>query len=176
MLPSHTCAVRPNILWSLPSLNFIKINVDWSFSSSASGIGGVFRDHQGAFLLYFVKSVDMDYANYAEVLAIREGLLVVAASRWASSKLSWSSLIRAMLSLGSSPRLMPRGDSNPSSERLFPDLVVILNVLLLILDVLVTRLPIFWLEWRLRATILLTLSSHLLFWKDVLKLLSCWIL
>lgn len=47
VLPSHVRVVRSNISWSSPCLNDIKINVDDSFSStsSANGIGSIFRDH-----------------------------------------------------------------------------------------------------------------------------------
>lgn len=70
--------------WTPPSPNRIKINVDGSFSSTtgARGIGGVFRDYSGTVLLHFAKQVKVNSAIYAEVLAIKEGILIAAAFRW----------------------------------------------------------------------------------------------
>lgn len=78
---------RPNVSWVPPYYNTIKINVDDSFQplSGASGIGGVLRDHIGSFLLHFAKQVEADSAIHAEVLAIKEGMLVAAASKWSGT-------------------------------------------------------------------------------------------
>lgn len=67
VFPSHIRVVWPNISWSRPGHDSIKINVDDSFSSSfmVSGIRGVFRDHQGTFLLHFAKKVDVESAIHA---------------------------------------------------------------------------------------------------------------
>lgn len=58
VLSSHSMAVHPNVSWSLPAHNSIKINVDSPFSSSsgANGIGGVFRDHHGFFSYSFYEA------------------------------------------------------------------------------------------------------------------------
>lgn len=47
----------PIVSWTPLGESTIKINVDGSFSPMfrASGIGGVFKDHQGSFLVYFAK-------------------------------------------------------------------------------------------------------------------------
>lgn len=50
--------------------------------SSASGIGGVLKDHSSSFLLHFTKHVEANSTIHVEVLAIREGILVAATSRW----------------------------------------------------------------------------------------------
>lgn len=51
----------------------------------SSGVGGDFKDHRGTFLLHFEKQVSTKLAIYAEILAMKEGLLIRAASRWATS-------------------------------------------------------------------------------------------
>lgn len=58
--------------------------MDASFNPllGASRIGGVFRDHFGSFLMHFAKQVEANSAIHAEVLAIREGMLVATTSRW----------------------------------------------------------------------------------------------
>lgn len=68
-------------------MHSIKINVDDSFSYSilVSGIGGVFGDHLGLILLQFAKQVKAELVIHAEILAIMEGMLIAAASRWSGS-------------------------------------------------------------------------------------------
>lgn len=65
-------------------MDFIKINVDRSLFAEPkySGIGGLLRDHYGNLLLHFAKEVLIDSAILIEIHAIREGLLVAAASHW----------------------------------------------------------------------------------------------
>lgn len=45
----------------------------------------MFRDSDGRVLLQFFKEVCVDSTIYAEVMTLREGLLVAAVSRWSSS-------------------------------------------------------------------------------------------
>lgn len=61
--------------------------MDRSFISSngQGGIGGIFRYNHGNPLMHFGKQFVVDSGNHAEILALREGLLVVAASRWGHS-------------------------------------------------------------------------------------------
>lgn len=82
MVAPHLVASRPNISWSPPTQGIIKINVDESFSgeSLASGIRGVFKDHNESILLQFAKQFGADLAIHAEILAIRNGMLIVTAS------------------------------------------------------------------------------------------------
>lgn len=77
----------PNSSWSPPSSGSIKIYVDGSFSvkASRSGIGKIFRDHLGNTLLHFNKEITVDLVILIEIFAIREGLLLAAASPWAFS-------------------------------------------------------------------------------------------
>lgn len=63
-------------------------NVDGSFlvNSGRGGIGGgVFRDSENQVLSQFGKEVLLDLTVHAEVVALREGILVAATSRWVSS-------------------------------------------------------------------------------------------
>lgn len=62
------------------------MNVDGSFLwfSDRWGIGGVVRDSEGKFLIQFSKEVRVNSTVHVEVVALREGLLVAAASSWAS--------------------------------------------------------------------------------------------
>lgn len=63
------------------------MNIDDFFlrSSGKEGIEGVFRNLKGKVILQFDKEVSMESAVHVDVLALWEGLLVVAVSRWASS-------------------------------------------------------------------------------------------
>lgn len=86
-LAPHLGSTRPNVSWTTPKQEIITIIVDGFFSSSPttpSGIGGVFRDHLGTFLLHFVKQADAESAIHAKVLAIGEGMLIASTSQWAS--------------------------------------------------------------------------------------------
>lgn len=73
--------------WVPPDLGFIKINIDGSFSAEVdrNGISGIFRDHTGNTLLQFNKEILSDSAISAKISAIRDGLLIAAASRWSNS-------------------------------------------------------------------------------------------
>lgn len=53
--------------------------------SSRSGIGSIFRNSGWRVLAQFRKEVVVDLVVHADVLALREGLLAVVASRWTSS-------------------------------------------------------------------------------------------
>lgn len=80
----HRLSVRPNVSWVPPDHNTIKVNVGGSSYpfSGASEIGRVLKDHCGSFQMHFAKQVEADLAIEAEVLAIREGMLVATASKW----------------------------------------------------------------------------------------------
>lgn len=74
-----------HISWSLPPFGTIKVNINGSFNGSngQSGIGRIFRDDLGTSLLHFGKQIVADLTNHAEILAIKEELLIVVASRQA---------------------------------------------------------------------------------------------
>lgn len=86
-LHQHKKASRPNVSWFSPSQSMIKINVDGSFSfrNGSSGIGGVFKDSFGTFILHLENKMDVNSTIHAEILAIRERLLITVASRWSGS-------------------------------------------------------------------------------------------
>lgn len=71
-------------MWTPLTPSFIKVNIDKSFlgDSNIKGIDGVFRNSKGRVLLEFGREVSVDSTVHVEVLALREGLLVVATSRW----------------------------------------------------------------------------------------------
>lgn len=66
-------------VWKPLTLGFIKINVDDYFLGvfEQRWYRGIFRNSEGDVLLQFCKEVYVDLAIYAEVLPLREGLLVV---------------------------------------------------------------------------------------------------
>lgn len=70
--------------WALPTSGYIKINEDESFSAEShrSGIGIIFQDHSSNILPHFSKEITMDTTILIEIIAIKEGLLIAAASRW----------------------------------------------------------------------------------------------
>ncbi|PKU74895.1 Putative ribonuclease H protein [Dendrobium catenatum] len=65
-----------NVFWRPPPPNWIKVNVDASlFSSYKAGIGGVFRDHRGRFLMAFGKKLthwDISYLELLSILSMKE--------------------------------------------------------------------------------------------------------
>lgn len=72
-------------MWVPLVLGVIKINIDGSYSVefNRSGIGGVSHDYFGNITLHFNKDILMDSAIMIEVMAIKEGLFIAAASQWA---------------------------------------------------------------------------------------------
>lgn len=85
-MPIRAHPHRPSIVWNPPLLGNIKINVNGSCSAgSTSGcIGRVFLDQDSRILLHFGKQVTVDLAIQTEVLVIREGIFIVAASQWSN--------------------------------------------------------------------------------------------
>lgn len=71
-------------VWTPPDNEQIKVNVDGS-CLSGSGRGGIFRNSGEEVLIQFGNEMEIDSSIHAEVLALRKGILVVAASRWVSS-------------------------------------------------------------------------------------------
>lgn len=87
VVPQPPAPSRPYLAWTPSCQGTIKVNVNDSFSSASmsSDIVGVFKYHKGNFLLYFGKQVMVDSVIQAKILAIREALLIAAASRWATT-------------------------------------------------------------------------------------------
>lgn len=52
---------------------------------SRSGIGYIFRDHEGNVLLKFDKQIHVDSTIHGELLAVRKGLLTATTFRWTNS-------------------------------------------------------------------------------------------
>ncbi|XP_021296093.1 uncharacterized protein LOC110425486 [Herrania umbratica] len=75
---------RKGVVWVKPLRNCMKLYVDGAARGSPEpvGIRGVLRDHQGDIKITFSKSVGIGDANLAEILAVREALVVFLASRW----------------------------------------------------------------------------------------------
>lgn len=64
-----------------------KVNTNGSFNSTRglSGIGGIFCNDQSNLLLYFGKNIMGQLAIHAQILALKEGFLIIDASHWADS-------------------------------------------------------------------------------------------
>lgn len=69
------------------AVGYNKVIIDGYFlgESDRGDIKGMFRDSEGRALLQFGRDVKMDLAIHEEVLALQEGLLVEATSRWVST-------------------------------------------------------------------------------------------
>lgn len=74
-------------VWVPPTFGQIKVNIDVSFlgGTGRGGIGGIFRNSNGRVLIQFGKQVSTDSVVHAEIMALREGLVVAATWQWASS-------------------------------------------------------------------------------------------
>ncbi|XVF79235.1 hypothetical protein PTKIN_Ptkin14bG0204400 [Pterospermum kingtungense] len=84
-IPSNPIHIRPITSWSCPPLGYVKFNVDGASlgKPGQEGIGGILCDHQGRVLIRFSKSIGLADSNLAELLAIREALIVFSSSSWA---------------------------------------------------------------------------------------------
>lgn len=78
---------KRNWVWTPPANGVIKVNIDGSYLDDLGkwGIREVFRNSKGNVLLQFGKKVNVDSVVHAKVMALREGLLMVAISQWAST-------------------------------------------------------------------------------------------
>lgn len=92
---SHSLACEPAVaprispqtessLWLAPPSGFIKINVDVAVvqGSSRGGIGVVARDEHGLVLETQILSVEGAFSAHVELLAAREGMLIVFKHLW----------------------------------------------------------------------------------------------
>lgn len=86
-MPRKLAKCMMSLVWKPLNSESLKVNMNGSFlrSSGREGIGGPIRDSDGRVFIQFYKEVREDSTINAEVLALREGLLFVAVSRWASS-------------------------------------------------------------------------------------------
>lgn len=111
----------PNVSWVPPYRNIIKINVDNSFHPllGASGIGEVFRDHSGSFLMHFTKHVRLTLLFMLKFLRSGKGCSWQQYPGGLVLLLSPSRLIILIWSLGSHIRLVYRGDSRVLSGSLY---------------------------------------------------------
>lgn len=77
--------VRPHIDWAPPRIGVLKFNVDGAAlgKPGLAGIGGVLRNHEGRVLIRFSKAVGIEESNIAEILAIREALMIFSGFPWA---------------------------------------------------------------------------------------------
>ncbi|XVF79203.1 hypothetical protein PTKIN_Ptkin14bG0201600 [Pterospermum kingtungense] len=67
---------------------WVKFNVDGSSirKPGPAGIGGLLRDHLRKELMRFSKSIGVEDSNVAELLAIREGLILFLSLPWESTE------------------------------------------------------------------------------------------
>ncbi|XVE84839.1 hypothetical protein DITRI_Ditri17bG0044900 [Diplodiscus trichospermus] len=85
--PDIVKAARPNQKWSRPQPGFLKFNVDGSALGKLglAGIGGVLRDSLASWFIVFSKLVGTANSNVAELLAIKEAMIIYSKSVWAQS-------------------------------------------------------------------------------------------
>ncbi|KAK9032724.1 hypothetical protein V6N11_056981 [Hibiscus sabdariffa] len=71
--------------WGPPSVGSVKFNTDGAVKGyyGPAGIGGVLRDHNGRILMNFSKHIGMSDPVSAEILAIKEALVLFTKSAWA---------------------------------------------------------------------------------------------
>ncbi|XP_062020826.1 uncharacterized protein LOC133737239 [Rosa rugosa] len=110
-------AARSVPKWKKPPMGFVKLNVDAAFdqASGHSGLGGVFREHDGAFLHGFRHSITMLAIenNLAPLIVETDCLDLV--SPLASAALDWSELgflledLRALLHKALEARVLKVG-------------------------------------------------------------------
>lgn len=81
--PPASVSSHHYISWILPYVGTINVNTNGSFINGFThgGIGGFFQDNQRNPLLHFEKHGGIDSVIHTEILAIRDGLLIVVASR-----------------------------------------------------------------------------------------------
>ncbi|XVF42703.1 hypothetical protein PTKIN_Ptkin01aG0385500 [Pterospermum kingtungense] len=82
--PLQIAKTRPMVCWEKPPLSVLKFNVDGSSlgNPGPSSIGGLLRDHLGKLLITFSKPIGVSDSNMAEVMAVREAMLLFVTSRW----------------------------------------------------------------------------------------------
>ncbi|XVF77973.1 hypothetical protein PTKIN_Ptkin14bG0090800 [Pterospermum kingtungense] len=102
--------VQKSSCWIPPSEGMVKFNVDGSSfgKPGPAGIGGVLRNHKGNELMSFSKHIGMEDSNVAEIMAIREALVLFLASPWVNcSKLIIESDSRIAIGWVNNPNEAP---------------------------------------------------------------------
>ncbi|EOY15823.1 Uncharacterized protein TCM_034780 [Theobroma cacao] len=86
---SRKCKTKVVCSWMRPPTGSFKLNVDGSAlgKPGPTGIRGAIRDHESFIKGVFSTPIGMEDSNYAEFLAIKEGLSFFFSSPWASSTL-----------------------------------------------------------------------------------------
>ena len=70
--------------WRKPEAGRLKLNFDGSskLASRRASIGGVYRDHEGAFVLGYAERIGTATSSVAELAALRRGLELAVANGW----------------------------------------------------------------------------------------------
>uniref|UniRef100_J3LF08 RNase H type-1 domain-containing protein n=1 Tax=Oryza brachyantha TaxID=4533 RepID=J3LF08_ORYBR len=70
--------------WRKPETGWMKLNFDGSCKhlARAASIGGVYRDHEGAFVLGYAERIGTATSSAAELAALRRGLELAARNGW----------------------------------------------------------------------------------------------
>nr|BAD23746.1 hypothetical protein [Oryza sativa Japonica Group] len=70
--------------WRKPEAGWIKLNFDGSskHATKIASIGGVYRDHEGAFVLGYAERIGRATSSVAELAALRRGLELVVRNGW----------------------------------------------------------------------------------------------
>ncbi|KAL6603181.1 hypothetical protein ACP70R_043542 [Stipagrostis hirtigluma subsp. patula] len=71
-------------VWRRPEAGRLKLNFDGSskHASRRASIGGVYRDHEGAFVLGYAERIGVATSSVAELAALRRGLELAVANGW----------------------------------------------------------------------------------------------
>ncbi|OEL30468.1 hypothetical protein BAE44_0008511 [Dichanthelium oligosanthes] len=72
--------------WRKPEAGRLKLNFDGSskHASRRASIGGVYRDHEGGFVLGYAERIGTATSSVAELAALRRGLELAVANGWRS--------------------------------------------------------------------------------------------
>jgi ribonuclease HI len=72
--------------WRKPEAGWLKLNFDGSSkrASRLASIGGVYRDHEGGFVLGYAERIGTATSSAAELAALRRGLELAVANGWRS--------------------------------------------------------------------------------------------
>lgn len=68
--------------WKRPEKGCIKLNFDGSAKSRKASIGGVYRNHEGVFLLGYSERIEKATSSVAELVAAKRGLELALQNGW----------------------------------------------------------------------------------------------
>ncbi|KAJ1703979.1 hypothetical protein LUZ63_003758 [Rhynchospora breviuscula] len=68
--------------WKKPEKGCIKLNFDGSSKSRKASIGGVYRNHEGVFLLGYSERIEKATSSVAELVAAKRGLELALENGW----------------------------------------------------------------------------------------------